>query len=218
MTSPLNPYFSFHDQGPFRNKNERDLIRGMFKEVIQIHGYKVNYIPRTVVKLDELFGEDVLSRFETHFEIAVGFDNVEGYGPNGPDLISKFGMEIRDEVFLSVSALHFFEIVGKPNPKEGDLVYLPLSRSLFEIKFVEEERQFYPLGQQMTFKLRCETFAYSFENINTGTDADDVGLENLPRDIIDDIAPAEGTNPSIEQEADQSIDWSEKNPFGSYSR
>ena len=65
---------------------------------------------------------------------------------------------VHDSVVLNVE--------GRPN--EGDLIWFPVTRHLFEIQFVEVERPFYQLGKGYVWECQCELFEYSDEEINTG--------------------------------------------------
>lgn len=212
--SGLNPFFSLHGQN-FNNKNERDLMRSLHRECIGIHGVKIIYVPRILNKLDRLFGEDVLSSFEVKYEIAAWVENFDGYGPGGPDVLSKFGIQVRDELTLRIASLEFIQTTGMKEPREGDLVFMPIDRDLLEVKWVEDQVQFYPLGQQMTFQLRLESFEYSMEKVKTGSDMDLVSKKSLPS-ILDDIAPLEGDNKTLQDTSGPILDWSEKSPFGDY--
>ena len=127
------------------------------------------YIPRTLVNEDELFGEDTISKFTEGNAIEMYIESVDGFEGEG-DFISKFGLEIKDTMSLIVSRKRFEEQLGHvaTRPREGDLIFFPLSKGLFEIKFVEHENPFYQLGKLYTFKLSCELFSYSQEEIDTG--------------------------------------------------
>ena len=125
------------------------------------------YIPRTIVNKDELFGEDTISKFEGGTQIEMYVESVDGFEGDG-DFISKFGLEIRDSISLVVSKKRFVQEIANGRPLEGDLIYFPLTKGLFEIKFVEHENPFYQLGKLYTYKLSCELFQYSQEDLNTG--------------------------------------------------
>ena len=161
-----NPYFKPKEE-------ENNLIRDLTAEAIQIHGQDMVYIPRVSVDRDTLFGEDTLSKFTEANTIEMYIDTVDGFQGEG-DFISKFGLEIRDSIDLVVSKKRFEETFGHEEnitrPREGDLIYFPLSKGLFEIKFVEHENPFYQLGKLYVYKLSCELFAYSQETIDTGYD------------------------------------------------
>lgn len=193
------------------NSNEQSLIQKLTAESIQINGIDVKYLPRTLQKEDKLFGEDILSSFDANFDIEMFIDSVDSFEGEG-DILEKFGYQVKDELNLTVSTSRFLEVVGVDKPKEGDLIYFPLSKGLFEIKFVEDESPFYPLGTLPSYAIRCELFDYSSESFNTG----DVTLDGLD-DLIDPehggIDPFD-TSDDIESEADNYIDFDESSPFG----
>jgi hypothetical protein len=160
---------------------EQRLVEDLIIESIKIYGIDVCYIPRTVVKKDFLFGEDVLSQFNHHYMIEMYIKNVDGFGGDG-DFLSKFGLEIRDQMVLTVAQRRFHEEIGADEttptnetpgidrPSEGDLIFFPLNNKLFEVKFVEHEAVFYQMGSLQTYDLTLELFEYSHEQINTGVD------------------------------------------------
>ena len=160
---------------------EQVLIEDLIIESIRIYGIECLYIPRTLVKEDLLFGEDVLSKFDTAYPVEMYVKSVDGFEGDG-DFLSKFGLEIRDQMVLTVSRRRFTEevyldgtdTVGTTDrPNEGDLIYFPLNNKLFEIKFVEHEAVFYQMGSLQTYDLTCELFEYSHERLDTGVAAID---------------------------------------------
>ena len=158
-----NPYFKYRG-------SEQSLVNDLTIEAIKIHGQDMVYIPRTYVDIDQLFGEDVLSKFEEGNYIEMYIDSYDGFEGEG-DFIAKFGLEIRDSITLIVSKQRFEQTMSHDSnitrPREGDLIYFPLSKSIFEIKFVEHENPFYQVGSLYTYKLSCDLFRYSHEEINT---------------------------------------------------
>lgn len=173
---PRNVYFS---QG---RTSEQRLYEDITIEALKIYGHDVYYIPRTIVNQDAIFNEATLSRFGESFMIEMYVENTDGFEGEG-DLLSKFGVEVRDSLTLVLSTRRWEQLVGRfqtvaeSRPQEGDLIYFPLVKGLFEIKFVEDESPFYQLQNLPTFKLSCETFAYSQEEIDTGiTPIDDIEL------------------------------------------
>ena len=145
---------------------EQELINSLTSEVIQIHGLDVFYLPRTLVKEDLLMGEDVLSKFSTVYEIEMYLKSTEGFGGEG-DLVSKFGLDVRDEVIFTVHRDRFELATDMSKPLEGDLIYLPINKGLFEIKFVEHEQPFYQSGKNYSFDITCELFQYAEEQLDT---------------------------------------------------
>ena len=156
---------------------EQELVNSLTSEVIQIHGMDVFYIPRTLVKEDVLLGEDVLSKFSTAYEIEMYLKTTEAFGGEG-DLVSKFGLDVRDEVIFTVHKDRFELATDMEKPLEGDLVFLPMSKGLFEIKFVEHEQPFYQAGKNYSFDITCELYQYSQEQLETGISSiDDIEKE-----------------------------------------
>lgn len=162
---PTSPYFDF-----WRNTPEKQLIQNLFNESIKIHGANVYYIPReSEDTVDYLFGDDPLSKFDEAYIMEMYTSSFEGWDGDR-EIMSKFGLEIRDEVtfictkqiFQSRTNLQF------TRPKEGDLIYFPQTRALFEIKFVEDEKPFYQLGNRFAYELQCERVRYSHEKLDTG--------------------------------------------------
>lgn len=206
----LNKYFNL--QTDLKHTNEQDLIHQLTAESIQITGIEVVYLPRTLQNEDTIFGEDVISSFENNFPIEMYLDSIESFGGEG-DLLQKFGMVVKDEVNLTVATRRFEEETDMPKPLEGDLIYFPLSGGLFEIKFVEDEQPFYPLGTLPMYKLRCELFDYSYETFDTGDDNID---DNIDRFDGTDLPDPFASNDAFEEAADSIVDFSDLNPFGSF--
>jgi hypothetical protein len=132
------------------------------------------YIPRTLVSKDEILGEDRLSKFTSSFPIEMYFENVDSLDGQGA-FIQKFGLMMEQSATLVVARRRWDQLVGRygqtilPNrPCEGDLIYFPLTKGLFEIKFVKHQDPFYQLGKLYVFKLQVELFQYASENIDTG--------------------------------------------------
>lgn len=154
-------------------KTEQNLYEDLVIESLKMYGQDVVYIPRQLISRDEILNEDY-SKFTDAYTIEMYIETSEGFAGEG-DLLGKFGVEIRDQATFVVSRKRWENLVGFYNnsinderPSEGDLVYLPLSRSLFEIRFVEHEQPFYQLNNLPTYKLECELFEYSNEELETG--------------------------------------------------
>ena len=171
---------------------EQLLVEDLVIEAMQIHGMDVYYLPRTSRdSVDMLYGEDTLKQYVTAYPIEMYLENVTGMDGEG-DFISKFGLEIRDELSLLVSRRRFKYATGSSNlirPREGDLVYIPLIQNFFEITFVEHENDqamFYTLGRGRggniyVYALKMKQFVFSEEVINTG-------IEEIDEQIRDSYA------------------------------
>ena len=180
----LNPHFL---QG---SRGEQRLIQSLINEQLKIYGVEVTFIPRKFVNQSSIIEEVQASKFDDNFLIEAYVENYDGYAGAG-DVLTKFGMSLRDEVTLTISKERFEEFISpfmeadddielSSRPREGDLVFFPLGQRLFEIKFVEHEEPFYQLGSNYVYKLKCELFEYEDEVIDTDiaaidTQVDDVG-------------------------------------------
>ena len=165
---PTNVYF---DTG---TKPEQHLYEDLMIEQLKIYGQDVFYIPRTLVKEDELFGEDTLSKFGDAYQIEMYFENVEGY-EGEKEIMSKFGLQMNEDATFVVARRRFEQLVShdsnliiKTRPNEGDLIYFSKVSKLFEITFVDHDDPFYQVHNLPAFKLKCKTFEYSGEDLDTG--------------------------------------------------
>lgn len=213
----VNYYFS-----NFQNSSEQNLIEDLIIESIRIFGIDAWYINRAFGAKDELLNEDDLPIYDKAFMMEMYIKDVDGFGGDG-DFLSKFGLEIRDQLTLTIAIRTFNKEVGgwtqDVRPQEGDLIYLPLNEKIFKIMHVEHEAIFYQMGQLQTYDLRCELFDFSGERFETGYDEIDTLLDGYNLTSNAAIANVESVdlfadNITIEAEADQILDFSEQNPFG----
>lgn len=158
-------------------KSEQNLYEDLIIEALKIYGQDLYYLPRDLVNVDDVFGEDAVSKFNSSYLLEMYVDNVEGFDGEG-DLFTKFGVEIRDSVTLTVARRRWAEAVKKydneltsDRPLEGDLIFVPFAKKLFEIMHVEHEQPFYQLNNLPVYKLRCELFEYNDEDLDTSVDA-----------------------------------------------
>lgn len=175
----LNQYLTKSTTGYIPTQN---LYENLIIENIQISGQNYYYIPRTLSsRLDQIFGEDVLSSFDSYAEIEMYLLDFTGYSGES-EMISKFSLEIRDTASFVISRKRYTETVVpivpidrneklKWRPCEGDMIYAPFSQSLFEIKFIEDEAPgFYQINKKYVWTLRCELAQLNNDKFNTGSD------------------------------------------------
>ncbi len=182
----LNPFFL---QG---TQSEQRLVQDLINEQLQIYGVEVTYIPRKMVNRSTIIEEVTSSKFDDNFLLEAYVNTYEGYGGQG-DVLTKFGMSLRDEVTLTVSRERFEDFIvpfmdavaddeiapeAALRPREGDLIHFPLGQRLFEVKFVEHEDPFYQLGKNYVYQLKCELFEYEDEIIDTSIEAIDTLIED----------------------------------------
>ena len=213
---PRNVYFSQ------AVKSEQNLYEDLIIESLGIYGQDVYYIPRTIVNRDSILNEDPASTFDDAFLMEMYIENTEGFEGEG-DLYSKFGLQIKDTATFIVSRRRWDDRVGpyssqveNPKPMEGDLVFLPMTNSFFEINFVEDEQPFYQLSNLPVYKLECSLFEYNDEDFETGVESIDNATAKaayqLPIDVTitggnhfevgeivkQVITPAVGETPAVE--------------------
>ena len=173
---PRNVYFSQ------AVRSEQNLYEDLVIESLKIFGQDVYYIPRTLVNRDSILNEDPASNFDDAYLMEAYIENVDGFEGAG-DLYQKFGLEIRDEASFVISRKAWNNMIGgyesQIRPQEGDLLFLPMTNSFFEITFVEHDKPFYQLSNLPVYKLTCSLFEYNDEKFETGLDVidDTMGAE-----------------------------------------
>ena len=169
----------------FTNSQEQVLIEDLVLESIKIYGHDMYYCPRTLVAKDDIYGEDTISEYKTAYYIDLYIRNFDSYEGDG-NFLSKFNLEIRDQMTLTVSVRNFMNEIGNiemiDRPQEGDLIYIPMLDRLLVIKYVNKNPVFYQMGAIQMYDLVCEMFEYSSERFNTGIDAIDSIETNLSLD------------------------------------
>lgn len=227
----------------FQNSGEQTLIEDLIIESIKIYGLDMYFIPRTTGSIDKIYGEDPTRSYTEAFPVEMYIKNIEGFAGEG-DFLSKFNIQIRDQITFSVARRVFEQEVGmlelKIRPNEGDLIYLPLNKKIFEIKFVEHEAIFYQLGSLQLYDLKCELFEYNNEYLKTGIEeidnlmknysiaqevsagiftesglylTDEDGYNLLQENYDININDPLADNDEFEDEASGYIDFSERDPF-----
>jgi hypothetical protein len=159
------------------------LYEDLIIESIKFYGQDVYYLPREIVEKEDIFLDSIQSQFGDAYKVEVYIENAEGFDGEG-DIFTKFGIEIRDQATFVIARRRWRELVGDRladaqfRPREGDVIYLPLSESLFQVMKVETETPFYQLSQLPTFRMQCELFEFSDEDFDTGiSDIDNVEVE-----------------------------------------
>jgi len=184
----LNPFFL---QG---TQSEQRLVQDIINEHLRFHGVEVTYIPRKFVNKKTVIEEVQSSKFDDNFAIEAYLNTYDGYGGAG-DILTKFGVSIRDELILTISKERFEDFIAPfmagiddgtedselptpTRPREGDLVYFPLGQRLFEVKFVEHEDPFFQLGKNYVYQLKCELFEYEDEVLDTSIPEIDTQIQD----------------------------------------
>jgi len=215
---PTNFYFN-----NFGSSQEQNLIEDLVIESIKIYGHEVWYCPRTIVNEEKIFKEDELASFNNAYSIEMYIKNVEGFEGEG-DFLSKFGLQIRDRITFTVARRTFAdEVTGGTRPKEGDMIFFPLTSKGYVVRFVEHEAIFYQMGSLQTFDIVCELFEFNQETFNTGVDIIDDTYNDLSFAMANNTQVVtqfnistidkQAQNEEFETRGDNILDFTEINPF-----
>ena len=155
-------------------ESEQDLYEDLIIESIQIYGQDVYYVPRESLGHDEILNDDIINNYDDAYQIEMYIETAEGFEGDG-DIFTKFGIEIRDACTFVVAKRRWNDAVASYRddtpwwrPREGDIIYIPLTESTFQIMRTEEKTPFFQIGKLNVFRLSCELYDYAGENFNTG--------------------------------------------------
>jgi hypothetical protein len=226
----------------FKSSQEQQLIEDLVTEAISIYGIDTFYIPRKLNNYDSVYGADDQSSYEKAIPVCVYLENVMGFGGDG-NFMSKFGLEIRDQIIFAMSVRVFNSevstITTQTRPNEGDLLYFPLNNKCFQIKYTDKFEMFFQMGGIQSYKLTCELFEYAGEKFNTGIPEIDSLQTKFSTNILDWTVDTEFGEPlltedseyitlegssvgdkipaddsdEIQKESDTFVDFSVKDPF-----
>lgn len=183
----------------YQNRTEQNLYEDLTIESIKMYGIDLIYIPRNIIERDDIFGEDIVTKFSANHMIEMYVETVDGF-EGGQDVLAKFGLQIVDQATFIVAKRRFNEVISHlKRPAEGDLIYFPLSNTLFEINHVEHENPFYQVGKLFSYKLTVEAFTYSHEEFDTGLD--NIDQINDDRSVENELT--RGDNEVIQTEANE---------------
>ena len=181
---PLNSYFLQGSQG------EQRLVQDLINEQLKIYGQDIIYLPRKLVSQDAILNEAIATEFDDSFRMEAYLANYEGFAGNG-DILSKFGVQSTDQITLIISKERYEDftspfldgedVIVSSRPQEGDLIYLPLDNTIFEIKYVEAKKPFYQLNKLFVYQLSCEVFDAALDELV------DTGIEEVDQAVSDFI-------------------------------
>jgi len=238
----------FQDGDSIGATGEQRLVEDLVLESLKIYGHDIYYMPRTLVNKDVIFDEDELSRFTQAYPLEMYLDNVNGFEGQG-DIFTRFGLEVRDQATFVLAKRRWDQLVltsgggftQTTRPSEGDLLYFPKTKSIFEIKYVDFQNPFYQLNQIYVFRLTVELFEYSSEDLDTGIVEIDAIETKYSQDMLEyQLLQEDGNliynetggciinesyNTALSEPIDNTdfdnlvttegiLDFSEKNPFG----
>ena len=192
-------------------KSEQSLYEDLIVESLQIYGQDIYYVPRTLVSRDNILGEDPASKFDDAYLMEAYLENIDGFEGAG-DLMSKFGLEIRDEATFVISRRVWERLVGKfssnvsdPRPQEGDVIFLPMTNSFFEINFVEDDSPFYQLSNLPVYRMQCSLFEYADEDFDTGIETIDLKTGQSAYQVFLDVTVSGGNHFEVGETVSQIV-------------
>ena len=183
-------------------RSEKNLYEDLIIEQLKIYGHEVHYMPRENLDTDQVLG-NTTDKFTDAHMIEMYVEEVNGFAGQG-DLIGKFGLDMRDELTFVVARRTFELLVDQPSntltinrPREGDIIYMPLFKKFWQIDFVEDEDPMYQINDLPIFKLKCSTWDYSSESVETGITEIDEKLDAVTMDLLENqITLESGTTSS----------------------
>jgi len=228
----------------YNNFAEQGLIEDLIVESIKIYGTDIYYMPRRNVNVDGVLNEPEYYVLQDYCMLEIYIKNTQGFEGEG-DFMSKFGLEVREELTVSVARRSWLQDLGQQfgfiRPREGDVIYMPMTQDLFSVRFVEDKSVFYQMGALQMWDLYLEKCEYSNEVFNTGVpEVDNAGnayatdtLLNLVTesaldrittesgDFIDlneveaslDLLDPNAQNDEFQTESNNILDFTEKDPF-----
>ena len=176
----LNPFFTQGTVG------EQNLVQDLINEQLKMYGVDIFYLPRKYMTENTVLREVVQSKFDMALPLEAYVDNYDQYSGAG-NILSKFGIESKDEVRLIISRERFENYITpliqdqanvklSTRPKSGDLIWFPLDDRVYEIKDIEYAKPYYQLQNLYVYELYCELFRLEDEVIATGIEDIDNNL------------------------------------------
>lgn len=206
----INPYFNFYSA-----TNEQGLLESLIIESIRAYGFNTYYLPKTIENLSDVFRESTINAFTQAITIEAYLKSNMKFEGDGKFMSAQLGWEIRDQTVFTVSQSVFKTLTSKDRPNEGDLVYLPLNKNVYEIKFVEHQDVFYQLGKLMVWDLHCELLEYTGQTFNTGIAEIDAIQTQFDMDGVADSEYSDWNDqsPEFQTDGEDLINFSAEDPF-----
>lgn len=205
----LNPYYSHYEES-----EDSILTDELIIEAIQMKGLDFVYLKRDTPNFQYLYSEDPTSAFYELASIEGYPISVSGFDGDG-ELMSKFGLEVRDSCLIAINKTRFREVFGDniTRPQEGDILYMPITKAILEIKYVNFESPFFQQGKTYVYEIRCETFSFSHEDINVTPHTELEEVINSIKDHVENI-DGEVDGDGIEMQEEDNRIWNPADPFG----
>jgi hypothetical protein len=208
----------------FDSYSEQSLVEDLVTECLSMFGHTVYYLPRTLVKKDEIWAEDSLSYYQSAYAFDMYIKSYDSYEGDGT-FLSKFNLEVRDQITFTVARRLFGNEIAteRPDiqrPREGDLVYSTMLKRIFVIKYVNNNAIFYQMGDLQVWDIVCDVWEYSNERFSTGVDEIDsietkYSISNVYSNTAYETAMSDvfAQNQEFQEQGASIIDWTSVDPF-----
>ena len=198
-----------NDNLNWTSTNERLLHNSLLIEQVRNYGVKVNYIHREYHNKNQMFGEDYSNTFKGTKQVAMYIENQEN---NNNAMFSNFGYRLEDEADLVVPIDLFREFIGTDEPSEGDLLYVPTTSDLWEIKKVNVIDSQFQWGGLPIRRLQCRRFVHSGEVIEAEIKVNDNEMELI--DQLKNLNIEYDREETTEYHANEDFQFDVNDPFG----
>ena len=196
----------------FSSNTEQSLIKDLITEAIKIYGHDMYYLPRSGVNKDATLNEWEYSEFNAAIPCEFYIKSSSSFEGQG-QLLEKFGLQIKDQLTLQISVASFEEfiqpITSESRPLEGDLIYIPMIKALYEINYLDKAVTFFQLGSLQSYDIVLELYESNNDKFATGIPEIDTVYTAI-NDIVND--PFDQGD-DLETEGEAILDFTEKNPF-----
>ncbi len=207
--------------------NEVNVLQDLIDENIAACGVDVQYIPKKQLNLNVMFGESTEAIYKEGFDIEMYISDIQRFNGDG-DLYSKFQITSTDSATLIVSKRRFPQESKKVDqrltvPIQGDLIYMPLNKSMWEIRKVKLDESFFQFGSGYTFRIECSLYQPSHEefvdnsfndNFNRNVSTSDDGIDVLLGINLEDLQDESVQMAEIANSNSPDLNFDPENPFG----
>lgn len=169
---------------------QQKLVKDLITQAIQHRGIDVVYIPEEIIENNELFNDTTKTKFHNSKTVEMYVESITNFNGMG-DVWAQFnGLDMTDRITLMVVQDRFKEEIGTDSyPKDGDLIYIPYTDTMFEVNKKLEDEDFHQWGKNYVYRIVCSKFEYGHEDIET----DVPSIDDIVAESYDEIpTPGQG--------------------------
>ena len=114
-------------------------------------------------------------------------DGTDSVGTDAGDKALLNGTAVSTDLKFEDTSTYYIlnetDATDSDRPLEGDAIFHPVLKKLFQINFVDHDEPFFQLDNNPVYKLRCRLFEYSSEVLDTGITDIDAIEDSLALDV-----------------------------------